>query len=195
MPQKLLKRKPRKVAPGRARSPSAPPLPADFGGRSAKVKKAIEQFKTDGEFAPLEHYLPSDLAQVPRNRLRVCEAAVQLDFFSQLWQQPYRTVGEALMDLSDESTDARYKNHNPPHHNAIVSGRMAYIPEGGKMDVKRLPPELAAGVKTKAQVSNYSKVFYRLSRKRPAPTVVPGHNAFPVHPTLNRTLTVREAAR
>ena len=53
---------------------------ADFGGRSAKVKKAIEQFKADGEFAPLEHYLPSDLAKVPRNRLRVCEAAVQLEF-------------------------------------------------------------------------------------------------------------------
>ncbi len=53
---------------------------ADFGGRSAKVKKAIEQFKADGEFAPLEHYLPSDLAQVPRNRLRVCEAAVQCHF-------------------------------------------------------------------------------------------------------------------
>ena len=53
---------------------------ADFGGRSAKVKKAIEQFKADGEFAPLEHYLPSDLAHVPRNRLRVCEAAVQCHF-------------------------------------------------------------------------------------------------------------------
>ena len=50
---------------------------ADFGGRSAKVKKAIEQFKADGEFAPLTHYLPSDLSKVPRSRLRVCEAAVQ----------------------------------------------------------------------------------------------------------------------
>ena len=53
---------------------------ADFGGRSAKVKKAIEQFKADGEFAPLEHYLPSDLSKVPSNRLRVCEAAVQCHF-------------------------------------------------------------------------------------------------------------------
>lgn len=111
------------------------------------------------------------------------------------WQLPYRTVGEALMDLADDSTYSRYKNHNPPHHNDIVSRRMAYIPEGGKMDVQKLPAELSLGVKTKAQVSNYSKVFYRLNRKRPAPTVVPGHNAFPVHPTLNRTLTVREAAR
>jgi len=54
---------------------------ADFGGRSAKVKKAIERFKADGEFAPLAAYLPSDLAKVPRQQLRVCEAAVQLDFF------------------------------------------------------------------------------------------------------------------
>ena len=57
---------------------------ADFGGRSAKVKKAIEQFKSDGEFAPLEHYLPSDLAKVPRSRLRVSEAAVQLTFLPML---------------------------------------------------------------------------------------------------------------
>jgi len=55
---------------------------ADFGGRSAKVKKAIEQFKADGEFAPLAAYLPSDLAKVPRQQLRVCEAAVQLFFWS-----------------------------------------------------------------------------------------------------------------
>ena len=53
---------------------------ADFGRRTAKVRKAIEQFKADGEFAPLAHYLPSDLAQIPRNRLRVCEAAVQCHF-------------------------------------------------------------------------------------------------------------------
>ena len=53
---------------------------ADFGGRSQRVKKAIEQFKADGEFAPLEHYLPAELAQVPRTQLRVCEAAVQLEF-------------------------------------------------------------------------------------------------------------------
>ena len=59
---------------------------ADFGGHSAKVKKAIEQFKADGEFAPLEHYIPSDLAKIPRDCLRVCEAAVQLNLFN--WNAP-----------------------------------------------------------------------------------------------------------
>ena len=44
---------------------------ADFGGYSVKVKKAILQFKQDGEFAPLAAYLPKELAKVPICRLRV----------------------------------------------------------------------------------------------------------------------------
>ena len=54
----------------------------DFGGYSVKVKKAIEQFKRDGEFAPLAAYLPKELGKVPRRQLRVCRAAEQLEFFS-----------------------------------------------------------------------------------------------------------------
>lgn len=57
---------------------------ADFGGYSVKVKKAILQFKQDGEFAPLAAYLPKELGKVPLEQLRVCEAAVQLYF----WNMP-----------------------------------------------------------------------------------------------------------
>ena len=57
---------------------------ADFGGYSVKVKKAILRFKQDGEFAPLAAYLPKELGKVPRPQLRVCEAAVQMDFFAEL---------------------------------------------------------------------------------------------------------------
>lgn len=57
---------------------------ADFGGRSAKVKKAVERYKADGAFAPLLDYLPSDLAQVPQMQLCVCEPGVQMDFFPNL---------------------------------------------------------------------------------------------------------------
>ena len=35
----------------------------------------------------------------------------------------------------------------------------------------------------------------RLDRKKISSTMVPGNNAFPVHPVLNRSLTPREAAR
>ena len=49
-------------------------------GQTKKIAAAVEQFKKDGEFAPLACYLPKELGKVPRKQLRVCEAAVQLDF-------------------------------------------------------------------------------------------------------------------
>lgn len=57
---------------------------ADFGGRSAKVKKAVERFQADGAFAPLAHYLPGDLARLPHRQLRVCDSSFQMDFFDGL---------------------------------------------------------------------------------------------------------------
>ena len=75
----VFKTKPLEYGP-RLENPIVVVRTADFGGRSQKVKKAIEQFKADGEFAPLEHYLPAELARVPASQLRVCEAAVQMTF-------------------------------------------------------------------------------------------------------------------
>ena len=63
------------------------------------------------------------------------------------------------------------------------------------MDIEKLPMKLRIGQKTGKPIANFSHVFKRLNRNEPSGTIVPGHNAFPVHPTLNRTLTVREAAR
>ena len=80
---------------------------ADFGGRSAKVKKAIKQFKADGEFAPLEHYLPAELARVPASQLRVCEAAVQMDFFSMLDVNFYRSLNNSV-EVMCESLGCKY---------------------------------------------------------------------------------------
>lgn len=63
------------------------------------------------------------------------------------------------------------------------------------MDASILPEHLKLGTKTGKPVSNFSHVFMRLHRDKPSCTIVPGHNALPVHPFLNRTLTIREAAR
>ena len=111
------------------------------------------------------------------------------------WQKPFRTVGEVLTDLADPKTLGRIKNHNAPKHTQIVEERFSYIKEGSKMDVSVLPDRLKLGIKTGKPVKNFSHIFERLDRSKPSPTVVPGHNALPVHPYLNRTLTVREAAR
>lgn len=111
------------------------------------------------------------------------------------WQHPFRTVEEVITDLADESTYGQYRNHKAPGHNKIVQERFSYIREGEKMQIDALPEHLKVGTKTGKPIANFSHIFYRLDRKKPSCTIVPGHNAFPVHPYLNRTLTVREAAR
>jgi DNA (cytosine-5)-methyltransferase 1 len=111
------------------------------------------------------------------------------------WQKGYRTVGQAISDLSSNDSYNNYKNHKPPNHSKIVSERFSYIEEGKKMDIDKLPDYLKIGTKTGKPISNFSHVFKRLDRNKPSGTIVPGHNAFPVHPFLDRTLTVREAAR
>jgi DNA (cytosine-5)-methyltransferase 1 len=109
----------------------------------------------------------------------------------------YTIVGDVIMDLV-EKTDNDVPNHVPLRHKPIVAARMGYVPEGGKLDEKRLPYKLLLATRADSKngkISNYSHVYKRLSRSKPATTMVPGHNAFPIHPTLNRTLTAREAAR
>lgn len=111
------------------------------------------------------------------------------------WQKLYRAVGEVLTDLDSKSAYDTYPNHNPPHHNPVIVERFSYIEEGKKLDPDVLPDRLKPGLKTGKEVKNYSHIFRRLDRTKPSTTMVPGHNAFPVHPWLNRTLTIREVAR
>lgn len=108
----------------------------------------------------------------------------------------YMTVGEVIMDLVGKENEV--PNHVPLEHKPIVAARYGYVKEGCKLNVNDLPPELSIATRKDSKtgiVSNYSHVFKRLDRKKPSTTMVPGHNAFPIHPTLNRTLTAREAAR
>jgi DNA (cytosine-5)-methyltransferase 1 len=111
------------------------------------------------------------------------------------WQSSYRTVGEAISDLAEPSSLGQHKNHVAPKHSVIVAERLSYIKEGEKLDISLLPKKLKIGTKTGKPISNYSHIYKRLDRNKPSGTIVPGHNALPVHPTLNRTLTIREAAR
>lgn len=78
-------------------------------------------------------------------------------------------------------------NHVALKHTNKNIARYKLILEGGRLPENDLPPELYR--------KNFGNTFKRLSRTRPALTMVPGNDAFPIHPTLNRSLTVREAAR
>lgn len=110
------------------------------------------------------------------------------------WQGYFRTVGEVISDLAVDEAGDRVTCHVPMKHKPLLVERYGYIPEGGKLDVSSLPQHLKKGYRTD-KVKNYSHVFKRLHRDKPSITMVPGHNAFPIHPWLNRALTVREAAR
>lgn len=99
--------------------------------------------------------------------------------------KPYKTVMEAIGDLADKGEEI--PNHVPLKHGAINIERYKMIPEGGRLPEDNLPPELYR--------RNFGNTFKRLDRNKPSLTMVPGHNAFPIHPWLNRSLTVREAAR
>ncbi len=78
-------------------------------------------------------------------------------------------------------------NHVALKHTEKNIERYKLIPEGGRLPEDSLPPELYR--------KNFGNTYKRLSRNRPALTMVPGNDAFPIHPTLHRSLTVREAAR
>lgn len=110
------------------------------------------------------------------------------------WQKRALTVGDVISDLIDPATYGELFSHAPMNHKELVVERYKLIPEGGRLPEGALPAKLRKGYRSD-NVKNYSHVYRRLSMSAPATTMVPGHNAFPVHPVLNRTLTVREAAR
>jgi DNA (cytosine-5)-methyltransferase 1 len=110
------------------------------------------------------------------------------------WQKPYRSVGEVLMGLETEKSQQKFLNHIPMNHSKDVIERFSFIEEGCKIDPEKLPEHLKMS-RMGNEIKSFSKVFFRLDRKQPSHTLVPGHSAFPIHPWLNRQLTVREAAR
>ncbi len=100
--------------------------------------------------------------------------------------RPYRTVNETIGDLANIPDNSEI-NHVALKHGEKNIRRYALIPEGGRLPEDQLSPELYR--------RNFGNTFKRLHRDKPSLTMVPGHNAFPIHPWLNRSLTVREAAR
>ncbi len=93
---------------------------------------------------------------------------------------------DAIKDLVNKPDMPEF-NHVALKHTDKIVERYKMIPEGGRLPEDLLPPELYR--------KNFGNTYKRLSRKKPALTMVPGNDAFPIHPTLNRSLTVREAAR
>ena len=56
----------------------------DFARRTPKIAKAVKAYQAGGELGSLLDILPAELAPLSHDQLRVCEAAVQLDFLATL---------------------------------------------------------------------------------------------------------------
>ncbi len=98
------------------------------------------------------------------------------------WEPCWKVI-EDLVSLGDKPEF----NHVSLKHTEKIIARYKLIPEGGRLPEDSLPPELYR--------KNFGNTYKRLNRRRPALTMVPGNDAFPIHPELHRSLTVREAAR
>lgn len=170
---------------------------------NGKIKQAIEE-----EFRKIGYTVKSEVLNaadygVPQLRKRVFFIGVREGFDiepsfpkAKVDAQNYATVGDAINDLVGKENI--FPNHVPMKHNSTVEARIRCIKEGGGIPDSGLPEEVSYGSRrdfSSNKIKNFSHVYKRLSRNKPATTMVPGHNAFPLHPTCDRSLTVREAAR
>ena len=65
--------------------------------RTPKVAKAVKAYQAGGELGSLLDILPSELASLSHDQLRVCDPAVQLDFFELMEQSTHNGAPAPLM--------------------------------------------------------------------------------------------------
>lgn len=118
------------------------------------------------------------------------EIATKLDFDdieNKEFKKPI-SIGEALSKI-DYSNKEDIDNQ-PMNHSTKTIERFKYIKAGTNIQehMEKLPEDL--------KISNfYSRGnTMRLAMNELAPTLVPGHSNFPIHPVEHRSITVREAA-
>lgn len=105
---------------------------------------------------------------------------------STMFLKEWNHCGEVLKDLI-ALPDMSEFNHVALKHTEKNIERYKLIPEGGRLPEDKLSEDLYR--------KNFGNTYKRLHRLKPSLTMVPGNDAFPIHPVLNRSLTIREAAR
>jgi len=130
------------------------------------------------------------------NRKRIIMVAVRNDI-NKIYVYPDKldtnyTLNDALnlIDYEGINNTSIDEDNKSMKHNKKTIDRFKLIPEGNNIAdvIDEIPDEL----KISAFYSRGNT--QRLNRNLPAPTLVPGHSNFPIHPWEHRSITVREAA-
>jgi len=130
------------------------------------------------------------------NRKRIIMVAVRNDIEGEYVypeeEDTNYTLSDALnlIDYDGINNPSFDEDNKPMKHNQKTIDRFKLIPEGSNIAdvIHEIPDEL----KISAFYSRGNT--QRLNRNAPAPTLVPGHSNFPIHPWEHRSITVREAA-
>jgi DNA (cytosine-5)-methyltransferase 1 len=120
------------------------------------------------------------------NRQRLFIVAVRKDLGIE-WQYPEPTTKDCRPTVKDAFDIIDYSGLNNPIHD-IDNRPMKHSPSTIEK-FKKIQPG------GKSEDSYFSRgTSSRLSLDKSAPTLVPGHSAFQIHPTEHRSITVREGA-
>jgi len=116
---------------------------------------------------------------------------VPKEIFSKKFKK-FKTVRDALkeIDCKDKNNPKKDRENLPMQHKSKSVERFRLISRGKNIvDVMDKIPE-------SLKISRYYSrgCTMRLCPNKPAPTLVPGHSNFPIHPYKDRSITIREAA-
>lgn len=156
-------------------------------------------YNMDVQVMSAQHY------GVPEKRRRTVIIGTRINSAVRFPKQTHKvpiTVGEVLKDL--RAADGKIYNHDkskalPASPETIE--RLKYIPEGKGIRYERdekkyLPTKLSLGVNWSEMAENRFRQakYLRLDRSAPSPTILTQRDLY-YHPTENRYLTLREAAK
>jgi DNA (cytosine-5)-methyltransferase 1 len=175
--------------------------------RMDELLKTIEKYKysimddIQSEYERLGYTFYEKILQTDKyggytNRKRIIMVAVRNDIQTVYEFPPEmntsNTLNDALnlIDYNGINKPEVDEDNKPMKHNKKTVDRFKLIPEG--QNIADVVDDLPDDLKISAFYSRGNT--QRLDRNKPAPTLVPGHSNFPIHPWEHRSITVREAA-
>ena len=152
-----------------------------YGSYTKRIRTIVSAVRND---IGIEFNYPT-ITHFPSNEKKLSEFSYAKNL------KVFNTIEDAFKLLDpNKNSPSNDLDNQPMMHNEKSVRRFALIPKG-----KNFVEVMHEAPKDLHISKFYSRgCTMRLHDKFPAPTLVPGHSNFPVHPIEDRSITVREAA-